>query len=204
MEQQLREQTDAQEREVTIIGGKAFYVDDGTFAYLTERPAFKVEDEGSATWLMEKLSEMDGELAGLAERRSALVSNIDSMIADVTRSREGMEYRYGPELIEFASRNLPESKSGRVIKKTWTCPFGKVSFKDKAPRLVVVDRALAVKLCEGLELADAIKRPDPAVLVSMLPADMEARIHDEATDPADVGFRIEPAVLDIPKIKTGV
>lgn len=199
MEKLKEKQADAQEREVNIIGGKAFYIDDGTFAYLTERPAFKVEDEGSATWLMEKLSEMDGDLAGLAAQRAALVANVDSMIADVVRARDGMEYRYGPELVEFAGRNLPESKSGRTIKKTWTCPFGKVSFKDKAPRLVVVDAEKAIEWAKAVGWDDAIKVTPDSFLVSGVPKGTTITAEDE-----DHGLRVEPAVLDVPTIKTGV
>lgn len=198
MEKLKEKQADAQEREVNIIGGKAFYVDDGTFAYLTERPAFKVEDEGSANWLMEKLSEMDGTLSGLKAQKAALIQNVDSMIADATRARDGMEYRYGPELIEFAGRNLPESKSGRIIKKTWTCPFGKVSFKDKAPRLVVVDAAKALACARERGWEDAIKVTPDSFLISGVPKDFDE------SEASEAGLLIEPAVLDIPKIKTGV
>lgn len=195
--EQLREQADA-EREVEIHAGKAFYIDDGTFAYLAERPAFKVEDEDSATWLMEKLAEMDGTTAGLVAQRAALVANIDSMIGDVKRARDGMEYRYGPELIEFAGRNLPQSKSGRTVKKTWTCPFGKVSFKDNAPRLAVEDADKALAWAREKGCYDAIKVTPDRFLISGLPAGFT--IDGETA----TGLVLEPAVLDVPSIKTGV
>lgn len=196
--EKLKTEADAQEREVEIHAGKAFYIDDGTFAYDTERPKFKVEDEASANWLMEKLLAMDGDLVGLAAQKAALVKNVDSMIADVTRAREGMEYRYGPELHEFAKANLPTNKSGRTTSKTWKCAFGRVSFKDKPPNLSVVNADAALTFAREAGYMDAIKSTPDKFLVSGLPLGADTPLDN------DCGIVLEPAVLDVPKIKTGV
>lgn len=149
------------------------------------------ETVADAEWIGERLSELDAQMQALESRKAALVANIDSMIADVKRHRDGMLYKYTPALEKIALENLPQGK------KTWTSPFLKIAFRTNPARLKVEDEAKALEWAKE-RCPEAVKVKE-SFLVSLLPDDVEAML---MAAPA-AGFIVEPERETV-KIETGV
>jgi len=52
---------------------------------------------------------------------------------------EWLERQYNDKLQDYALSQLPRKADGTLKVKTWTCPFGSVSFRTVAERVKVVD-----------------------------------------------------------------
>jgi hypothetical protein len=96
------------------------------------RPAFAVEDEKTATWLVGKLAERRATIARIKEQAAA-------MVRDAERDIEYLEWRFGPELEMWAAANL-EGK-----KKSVKLLTGTVGFRSQKGKLVVVDEAACLE-----------------------------------------------------------
>lgn len=113
-------------------------------------PSFSISDESSAEWLMEKIQEMDAEIAAFKLREEAVVQNLTTKRREVERRRDGLLYKYKGELENFAKSNLPTGK------KTWTCPYGSVAFRATKARLSVENPDFAMVWAEN-NAPDAIQ-----------------------------------------------
>jgi len=89
-----------------------------------EKPQFHVTDAHTAEWLMERLFNIDLDISKEEKRLKALMDNAQSKINDLKRRRNGLMFKYGPELEHYA---LTQAENGKS--KTWKCPFGTVSFR---------------------------------------------------------------------------
>lgn len=117
----------------------------------TVKPKFEVNDQESAEWVFKKLLDADAELAALAARKKALLENLGAMERNVQQRRDGLLYRFAPELENFARENLPKGK------RTWTCPYGSVSFRATSGGIKVLDDALALEVAQTEGMQNAIK-----------------------------------------------
>ena len=125
---------------VRFIEGYAYDVNTGELLYAAERgEGFKVDDQRSAEWLGEKLMGLDADIAALELQKQAVTQNVDRMVADKKRHKDGMLYRYGPQLEAFAKANLPKGK------RTWTCPFVSVAFRTVKAGFKVRDDGIALE-----------------------------------------------------------
>lgn len=146
---------------------------------------FIIHDQASAEWVMSKLFDEEAEIAAIRKRREVLLSNLDAMEKVHQRRADWLRYRFGGELEDHAAIEL-DGKKGRSIKT----PFGTLSFRKKAAKLVVEDEAAALDWAKS-NRSDAVKVTEK-VLVSLLPQ-----------TGAVPGTRVEPE-QDTFSVKTGV
>ena len=165
----LKEQTET--KETVVIEGHVYDAETGEYLCPCEKEGFAVTDERSAEWLGEKLSELDGRIKALELRKAAIVQNIDRQIADAMRHKEGMLWKYGADLTEYARANLPRGK------RTYTNPFVTVAFRTVNRKFNVIDYQaaiewakancpIAVKVTESFltsNVSDALKEANPDV-----------------------------------------
>lgn len=177
------------------IDGMIFDTETGECLGAT-KPEFHVTDEKSAEWVMSKVFALDAEILAYESRLKALSENLGTMKAEKERQRAGLLYRFGPELEHFAKENLPKGK------KTWTCPYGSVSFRTTHPRLDVVDEALAVAFCKTYA-PEAVKVKE-SVLKSLIPDRVQAELAAAQNETGQTfGFELV-AGGESTTIKTGV
>lgn len=185
-----------------VIDGLLFDIETGECLGVWEKPAFHVTDTEKAEWLMRKLWDYDADILALEAREKAILENIGKMKADVKQRRDGLAYRFGPELEQFAKENLPQGK------KTWACPFGSVSFRASHGGVRVVDEKSALEIAQKSGWANAIKVTEEFRVSQLTPLQADTvkawlTESDPSQDIVGNAFKIvEPQ--DLATIKTGV
>lgn len=127
---------------ITLIpGGDATYeVDPETGEVLAVHPPepdFVIDSRERADWVLGKMLALDTEIAAiegsaLVQQARAVLANAERMKAGLARERAAWEWRFGPELAQFARANLGKTK-------TWRGYYGSVSFRAQAAKLTVAD-----------------------------------------------------------------
>lgn len=93
-----------------------------------------VQDEQSAEWCLERLGEIDGEIAFWAAKKKAITKQIDTMIAEREKRRAWWHVRFGSSLVAFAKSTLGKTKTRRFVN-------GTVSFRKSAGRREILRHA---------------------------------------------------------------
>ena len=146
---QLKERT--KERETTVIDGHVYDAETGEYVEPAERQGFAITDKATAEWFSEKISIFDADIKAIEIRKQSIISNCDTMIADVEKARNGMLWKYGKQLEDYARRNLPRGK------KTWTCEYLSVAFRTTKDRVTITDKVLALKWADDNKVESAVK-----------------------------------------------
>ena len=132
-----------QEQPITVeIDGHIYDTSTGEEVYV--RPASKPQEWAPTTdedfeWLGKTLSEYDSTVAAIEARRKFVNDNFDAMARDAKKPKDGLLWKFGKMIEDYARTNLPKGK------KTWTCPFMSVAFKTAPARPVVTDKDLALE-----------------------------------------------------------
>ena len=106
----------------------------------TVNPSFEVTDEASADWVLGKISEADGNIAGLKARKAAIIANFDTQIKEQERRKSWLLVRFMADLERFAKSALENAKS-----RTLTLAYGKLSFRKMPGRIEARDEAQAIE-----------------------------------------------------------
>lgn len=128
---------------------------------------FVVHDMASAEWVMDKLQQLDADLASVQARRLAQLHALGAQERKLEDKRTWLMTRFGAELQAFAHQELMGKKT-----KTLATGYGKLSFRITPGRVVVTDMAAAVTWAEGAQ-PDAVK-VEKRVLTSLLLLDAQA------------------------------
>lgn|GEM_PF-5778857 len=128
-----------------------------------EGAQFAVESKESLEWFMKRLFEAESELAKIEEQRKAINANLDTM-ANEWRAKAGrLRYLYSDQAAAVAKAYMPEGR------KTYSCPYGKISFRMTSPRVLINDLE-AAKRWARTACPSAI-RVEEKLLVSAIPKD---------------------------------
>lgn len=128
-----------QETSTVEIDGNIYDAETGEFLQSAGRKSdWLPQDAADYEWLGEKLGQADAEILAIEARRKFVNENFDAMVKDVQRKKDGLLWKFGRMIEDFARGNLPKGK------KTWTCPTMSVSFRLSGPRLSVTDPDLAL------------------------------------------------------------
>jgi hypothetical protein len=130
---------------------------------------------------------MDIEAQLMAERAKleAITANVQKGIDAIQRKADWLDRQYAEQVAEYAKSQLPRKADGTYKSKTWTCPWGSVSFRTTAPKLTVVDETAALQVVQALA-PEAIKVKQ-SILVSLIPDNVKAQLADFR------GFEVTPA-----------
>lgn len=127
---------------ITLIpaGDAVYEVDPETGEVLAvhpPEPEFVIDSREAADWVLGKMLALDTEIAeidnsALVQQARAVLANAEKMKASLAHERAKWEYRFGPELAQFAKANLGKTK-------TWRGYYGSVSFRATPAKLTVSD-----------------------------------------------------------------
>ena len=182
--------------ENTILTEDGYYVtEDGEIVGI--KPAFveREFDGDYASWVLEKINELDSDIAGLNARQASILENIATQKRHAEQRKNYLLFKYSQSLTEFAKENLPKGK------KTWTCDYGSVKFTSKPARLKVSDESKAIAQARELE-PEAVKVSE-SFLISKLSKGTQDMLMNDEVAAATWGLAIEPDSESV-KIETGV
>jgi phage host-nuclease inhibitor protein Gam len=138
---------------------------------------FHVTNANGAAWVLAKMMDAEASLAGIAAKQKAILENIAAERRTHEQRLAFFRFRYAGELELFARDNLPRGK------KTWTCPWGSVSFRKVPAGVEVTDEAQAIEWCRVAGLTDGIKIKESLLISKVADALM--------ADPPPLGHGIE-------------
>jgi nitrous oxide reductase accessory protein NosL len=74
-----------------------------------------------------------------------ILANCQAIIGKQTRRLDWLQKQYDAQLQDYALSQLPRKADGSLKVKTWTCPYGTISFRTIAERVKVVDEEETVQ-----------------------------------------------------------
>ena len=82
----------------------------------TPEPDFVIDTADKVDWVLGKMLALDSEAAAIdssaiVAQARAILANAESMKRDLARRRDALEWRFGPELAQFAKANLGKTKT---------------------------------------------------------------------------------------------
>lgn len=183
---------------ITTIEQDGFLIDPETgeiVGVVTPKAEFQIDSSEAAEWVLEKWQGLEADLAAIDAREKAILENMGAMKRNVQQRIKSLEFRFKDELAHYASQNLPKGK------KTWSCPYGQVSFRTTGPKLGVANNELAIGWAK-FECPAAVKVTE-SFLVSMVPDEQKEKFLASPTDAAVCGFDVIPGGESV-TVKTGV
>ena len=174
-----------------VINGEMF--DEETGEYAGPASGWITGDESPeelALLVMRKRMDIEASIQAEKDKLEAITNNMVKLIGKHMQRLEWLERQYNDKLQDYALSQLPRKADGTLKVKTWTCPFGSVSFRTVAERVKVVDEEETLAWLMDYN-PEAIKTKH-TVLVS--------KLSDHALDNAP-GLEIVPATESV-TIKT--
>jgi hypothetical protein len=95
--------------------------------------------EDLALLVMRKRMDIEAAIQAEKDKLDAITNNMVKIIGKQVARLEWLERQYNAQLQDYALSQLPRKADGSLKVKTWTCPFGSVSFRTVAERVKVVD-----------------------------------------------------------------
>lgn len=127
-----------------------------------------VETEQELWLVQQQILKVESLIIGEQAQMKRIVEMCQKRIKSLERKREWIELKYGQSAFDVARQCLPKGR------KTYTSPYGEISFRTTKDRLVVDDHSQAV-LWAKLKAPDAVKKVE-TVLVSKIPASVMKEI----------------------------
>lgn len=144
-----------------------------------------VETEQELWLVQQQILKIESLMIGEQAQMKRIVEMCEKRIKSLQRRRDWIEQKYGASAFDVAKKLLPKGR------KTYTSPYGEVSFRTTKDRLVIDDQSQAVQWAK-LAAPDAVKKVE-TVLVSKIPASTMNKIMSlEVFVPH--GMHIEPGV----------
>ena len=120
-----------------------------------------VETEQDLWIIQERLLSIDAQILAEKEQLKRITELCQKRINNLLGKRNWLEVRYLPSATEIARQNLSKGK------KTYTSPYGEVTFRNTKDRLVIDDQAMVVSWAKK-NAPEALK-VEESVLVSKIP-----------------------------------
>lgn len=95
--------------------------------------------EDLALLVMRKRMDIEASIQAEKDKLDAITNNMVKIIGKQTARLEWLERQYNTQLQDYALSQLPRKADGSLKVKTWTCPYGTVSFRTVAERVKVVE-----------------------------------------------------------------
>ena len=123
-----------------VINGEMF--DEETGEYAGPASGWITGDESPeelALLVMRKRMDIEATIQAEKDKLDAITNNMVKIIGKHVAKLEWLERQYNAQLQDYALSQLPRKADGTLKVKTWTCPYGSVSFRTVAERVKVVD-----------------------------------------------------------------
>ena len=95
--------------------------------------------EDLALLVMRKRMDIEADIQAEKAKMDAIIANMSKLIGKHQARLDWLERQYNAQLQDYAMSQLPRKADGTLKAKTWTCPFGSVSFRTVAEKVKVVD-----------------------------------------------------------------
>jgi len=95
--------------------------------------------EDLALLVMRRRMDIEASIQAEKDKLDAITNNMVKIIGKHVARLEWLEHQYNAQLQDYALSQLPRKADGTLKVKTWTCPYGSVSFRTVAERVKVVD-----------------------------------------------------------------
>jgi hypothetical protein len=95
---------------------------------------FRIDSPETAEWALEVRAQIEQQIVALDARLEALRANLLTLRAEQMRRLSWWDWRFRPQLADFARRALVGGK-----KRTWTCAWGRVSFRRTPGNTKILD-----------------------------------------------------------------
>ena len=95
--------------------------------------------EELALLVMRKRMDIEASIQAEKAKMDAIIANMSKLIGKHQARLDWLERQYNAQLQDYAMSQLPRKADGTLKAKTWTCPFGSVSFRTVAEKVKVVD-----------------------------------------------------------------
>jgi len=95
--------------------------------------------EDLALLVMRKRMDIEASIQAERAKMDAIIQNMNKIIAKHEARMIWLENRYDAQLQDYALSQLPRKADGTLKVKTWTCPYGTVSFRSVAEKVRVVE-----------------------------------------------------------------
>ena len=95
--------------------------------------------EDLALLVMRKRMDIEADIQAEKAKMDAIIANMAKLIGKHQARLDWLERQYNAQLQDYAMSQLPRKADGTLKAKTWTCPFGSVSFRTVAEKVKVVD-----------------------------------------------------------------
>ena len=95
--------------------------------------------EDLALLVMRKRMDIEADIQAEKAKMDAIIANMTKLIGKHQARLDWLERQYNAQLQDYAMSQLPRKADGTLKAKTWTCPFGSVSFRTVAEKVKVVD-----------------------------------------------------------------
>jgi len=100
--------------------------------------------EDLALLVMRKRMDIEAAIDAETAKMHTILANCTAMINKHAARLAWLERQYNAQLQDYAMSQLPRKADGTLKVKTWTCPYGTVSFRTVAERVKVVEEEEAV------------------------------------------------------------
>jgi hypothetical protein len=104
-----------------------------------EPPTDAEIDQPQVHWMLRLRGEVEARILSLEAQKKAVCENFDILIRGERRRLSWWDWKLGPQVTAFARRMLAGSK-----RRTWTCPWGRVSFRTCKGQAEILDDREAV------------------------------------------------------------
>lgn len=94
--------------------------------------------EDLALLVMRKRMDIEADIQAEKAKMDAIIANMAKLIGKHQARLDWLERQYNAQLQDFAMSQLPRKADGSLKAKTWTCPYGSVSFRTVAEKVKVV------------------------------------------------------------------
>ena len=122
----------------------------------------EIETEQDLWLVQQQILKVESLIVGEQAQMKRIVEMCEKRIKALQRKRDWIEHKYGQSAFRVAREHMPKGR------KTYTSPYGEVSFRTTKDRLVVDDHIQAVAWAK-MVAPDAVNKVE-TVLVSKIPA----------------------------------
>jgi len=160
-----------------------------------------IDSEDKALQYLRRRMELEAQLNAKIAQLEAVKANVEDMVKQARTRLDWWDAKYKADLGSWVWDTLPRKADGEPKTKTWTTPYGKVSFRTSAPKIEIRDEDKAVSFAED-NCPSSIK-VTKKVLVSQIPPVVRDWLMRSPEDAEDEGFGILPGVETM-TIKAGM
>lgn len=178
------------EKEVAIIRVGDDLVDEETGEYAGPADGYLpdvLDSHDDLVAYMHRLSDLETALHAARLQLESVIENCRKMVKRHEDRIAWLDRKYGVDAKAIAFSSLPRKKDGSFASKTFTCPWGTVSFREVKPTIEILDEEKALDWARS-NMPSAVKVKESLLITPL----KEAFIGKDANDTVDLpdGFGI--------------